>query len=107
MALAIMQKDKGQRVQPPTLVVLPPLAKLVLHKQHRQSNKNVLINLAKESNRHSHTVILQRPSKPQLRGVIALSAICALLSRTALLLTQSPKPIGRLNNLSILSRMTA
>lgn len=91
---ATIKKDGSQRVEPPTPVVLPPLVKEVLHEQHSQSDKHTLIHLAKESKRHSHTVILQRPSMRLHRGVIALSAICAQVSRTAPLASQSPLPIG-------------
>jgi hypothetical protein len=89
-----IKKHGSQRVGPPTPVVLPPLAKHVLHEQHSQSDKHTLINLTKESNRHSHTVILQRPPMVLHRGVIALSAICAQVSRTAPLASQSSLPIG-------------
>ena len=89
-----IKKYGSQRVGPPTPVVLPPLAKHVLHEQHSQSDKHALINLTKESNRHSHTVILQRPSMRLHRGVTALSAICAQVSRTAPLASQSSLPIG-------------
>ena len=89
-----IKKYGSQRVGPLTPVGLPPLAKQILHEQHSQSDKHTLINLTKESNRHSHTVILQRPSMRLHRGVIALSAICAQVSRTAPLASQPSLPIG-------------
>jgi hypothetical protein len=101
---ATIKKERGQRVEPPTSFMLPPPAKHVLREQHSQSDKNLLIYLAKESNRHSHSVILQRPSMLEHRGVIALSAICAHASHNALRSAQSQLPTGNRITGSILSR---
>lgn len=91
---AIMRRDGSQRVVPPTPFVLPPLAKQILCKQHSQSDDNLFVNLATESKAHSHSVTLQRPAMLKHRGVIALSAICAQMSRDALRPLQSQLPIG-------------
>lgn len=77
-----------------SLAVLPPLVKLVLHKQHNQSDKNVLINLAKESYSHSHSVAFQPPPKT-LWGCVAFGRNRSERSRNAL---GSRTRIHRLND---------
>lgn len=70
------------------------LEKHELRKQREQSCESIA-NLQAKSDRHSHATSFQRPPMYSHRGLVALSATCAHMSRNALLKLLPTPPIKR------------